>query len=102
MLYPFTKETVLEDTVTDDILKENDVYVINMSVSDNFANSTINLLTKLIHEFIVARVLWDWFLIVNVEKAVAWEIRANKAKEEIRSCCIKKRIGKIKRPLTPF
>lgn len=101
LLYPFTKEAVLEDIVTDDILKESDVYVIKMSIPDNFANGTVNLLTKLIHEFIVARVLWDWFLIVNVEKAGAWEIRANKAKENIKSC-IKKRMGKVKRPLTPF
>ena len=102
MLYPYTKvEPLEEEEVIDDKQWTPDEYIIEMAIPTTFSRTTLHLLSKLIHEFMVYRVLHDWLSITNPEAAQGWLARAMEAVEEINS--IKNtRTGVLRRPSHPF
>ncbi len=65
------------------------------------SRTTPHLLNKLIHEFMVARVIYDWLSITHPEAARNWLDKALEAEQEINS--IKhSRTGALRRPSHPF
>lgn len=100
MLYPFTK-VELRDRVLDDRLREKEVYGIVMKVPEEFSQTTLNSLEKLVHEFLVCRAVADWMSITNPAKAEIWRQKAEEAKEQIRSKPRLRR-GVLRRKLHPF
>lgn len=83
MLYPFSKREI-ECTAYDDQLKERAQYVIVMEVPANFSQTTLTLLERLIHEYLVCRGVADWLSITNPEKGDTWLAKAAEAESEIR------------------
>ena len=76
-------------------------YKIQMRVPATMSRTTLHLLNKLIHEFMVARVIYDWLSITHPEAARNWLDKASEAQEEINS--IKNsRTGVLRRPSHPF
>lgn len=101
MLYPYTKEEPVEDEVICDRMWVPKEYRIVMTVPVTMSRSTLHLLNKLIHEFMVARVIYDWLSITHPEAARNWLDKALEAQEEINS--IKNlRTGVLTRPAHPF
>ena len=101
MLYPYTKQTAEDEEEICDRMWEPEDYRIEMQVPASMSRTTLHLLSKLIHEFIVARVLYDWLSITHPEAARNWLEKAMEAQEEIDS--IKNtRTGKLLRPSHPF
>lgn len=101
MLYPYTKEEPIEDEVICDRLRVPKEYKIIMKVPVSMSRTTLKLLNKLIHEFMVARVISDWLSITHPEAARNWHDKALEAQEEINS--IKNfRTGVLTRPAHPF
>lgn len=101
LLFAFVKEKVEDDESRDNGLTESDSYTISMSVPADFAKSTLTYLSRLIHEYIVCRVLADWYSITNVESVAKWEVKMREAKEAI-STCIHGRVGYVRRKTAPF
>lgn len=101
MLYPYTKqETVADEEICDRMWVPDD-YKIEMDVPVAMSRTTLHLLNKLIHEFMVARVIYDWLSITHPESAKNWLEKAQEAEEEIDS--IKnRRMGVTRRRLHPF
>lgn len=103
MLYPFTKREAVEETINDDIW-EPEEYIIAIHVPATFSRTTCHLLSRLIHEYMVYRVLHDWLTITNSGDPIAakhWLDKADEAAAEIDS--IKNmRTGTLERPLRPF
>lgn len=60
-------------TTTDDIIKpEIEKYgtlIINLSLPDNFDNTSLDSLNDSIHDYLVAKSLGDWFTMTNKEDA---------------------------------
>lgn len=101
MLFPYTKREAQDEEVYCDRLTAPDEYVIEMSVPATMSSTTLRLLTKLIHEFMVARCIYDWLSITHPEAAENWLRKAATAEEEINS--IKHtRTGALRRPSHPF
>lgn len=101
MLYPYTKEEPIEDEVICDQMWTPADYKIKMNVPVTMSRTTLHLLNKLIHEFMVARVIYDWLSITHPEAAKNWLDKALEAEEEINS--IKNcRTGVLTRPASPF
>lgn len=101
MLYPYTKEEPIEDEVICDQMWTPADYKIKMNVPVTMSRTTLHLLNKLIHEFMVARVIYDWLSITHPEAARNWLDKALEAVEEINS--IKNcRTGVLTRPAHPF
>lgn len=84
MLYPFTKQEI-RDKVIDDRLRERKVYGIVMRVPNEFSQTTLNALEKLVHEYMVCRVVADWMSITNTQKAEVWERKVEELKAAIRN-----------------
>jgi hypothetical protein len=100
-LYPYTKE-MCENLITQgNELQETDVYVIEMAVDYDFSQTTINLISKLIHEYMVCRALGDWLRITNPANRSDWNSRAEDVKNQIR-VRLHARCGKTRRRQTPF
>lgn len=82
MLYPYTKQEPVEEEI-DDCLWAPEYYVVEMSVPETMSRTSLHLLSRLIHEFMVYRVLSDWLSITNPQAAQNWAIKAEATKEEI-------------------
>lgn len=101
MLYPYTKQEPVEDEVICDCMWTPEEYIIEMNVPVTMSRTTSHLLSRLIHEFMVARVIYDWLSITHPETARNWLDKAMEAEEEIES--IKNsRTGALRRPSHPF
>lgn len=103
ILYPYTKAEVAESVVMDDKLKETQCYDIDMTLPDDFSKTTQVLLVRYIHEFVVARVLMDWLLIVDPSGNgyENWSAKCIAAKESIEKM-MNRRTGRTRRPTRPF
>jgi hypothetical protein len=82
MLYPFTKQEVVEEEI-DDRLIEPTEYVVEMTVPISVSKTTVKLLSRLIHEYMVYRVMADWLSIMNPAAAQGWMARAEETQAEI-------------------
>jgi hypothetical protein len=100
LLYPYTKQPVVEEEVTDD-LWEPEVYRMELRVPESYSRTSVHLLTKLIHEYMVYRVLHDWLMMTWVEKAGYWEERADKCLKEIEHL-LNTRTERVRIRLHPF
>lgn len=100
VLYQFTMHDI-HDTVLDDKLKEPEFYGIVLDLPSGFSQTTLNLISRLAHKYIVNRVVSEWFAIAYPAKAEMWESRAEKCIDEIMRN-INNRPGRIRRKLHPF
>lgn len=111
-LYPYTKEVVEAETELDDIpsfvLKESEEeetestdYEIFLLVPDDYSKTTIKLLVKYIHEYMVCRVLADWLSITKPSSSANWQGKADEMMESMRES-VNFRVGRVRRTLTPF
>lgn len=82
MLYPYTKQEPIEEEVND-MFEEPENYVIDMEVPKTFSRTTINLLSRLIHEYMVYKVLHDWLSIINPKAANNWLEKSEEAEKRI-------------------
>lgn len=85
LLFPLTKYEA-EEVIGSDCLSEPDGYVIELNLPSGMSGTTVRLLGKLIHEYMVCRVLEDWLSITNrgdSAAALTWRAKADEAKEEI-------------------
>lgn len=72
-----------------------------MDVPAAMSQTTLHLLNRLIHEYMVSRVMYDWLSITHPEASKNWLDKAYEAEEEINS--IKhSRTGVLRRPSYPF
>ncbi|MBD5401130.1 hypothetical protein HDR61_05330 [bacterium] len=101
MLYPYTKREVVEEVV-DDSLWEPESYMVELNVPVGFSQTSVHLLSPLIHEYMVCRCLYDWLTIAHDEPAAAkWLEKGEAARSEIMRIKNMRR-GVLTRPLQPF
>lgn len=101
LLYPYTKQELVDDEEISDQMEAPTDYKIEMKVPITMSRTTLLLLNKLIHEFMVARVIHDWLSITHPEAANNWLSKALEAEEEINSIKHSRR-GVMRRPSHPF
>lgn len=102
MLYPYTKEEIPEDQeALNDILASPDEYSVTLTLPEGFSLSTVKLLSNLIHEYLVCRVLADWMSITNPASQANWEEKLERVRTRIQTCLMS-RTGKVRRKLKPF
>ncbi|RXE71582.1 hypothetical protein ED352_04560 [Muribaculaceae bacterium Isolate-002 (NCI)] len=99
-LYPYTKREIRR-SVLDDKLREPGVYGIVLKVPATYSQTTLQLLEKLIHEYLVCEAVADWMSITNTAKAEIWKAKASEAESEIR-VNVSTRMSRKRRRLAPF
>lgn len=100
LLYPYTKREVTVDWL-ENSLEEPEYFVIELRVPVTMSQTTVHLLNKLVHEYMVAYVLYDWLSITHPEASRNWLEKAEMAKREINSVKNSRR-GVLRRPTRPF
>lgn len=83
LLYPWAKKDIV-NTEFYDTLKERQQYVIVMNVPATMSQTTLTLVERQIHEYLVCRGVADWLSITNPQKAETWLAKAEEAESEIR------------------
>lgn len=82
LLYPWTKCEPVEEEI-DNILSAPEEYVVELHVPESVSRTTMQLLSRLIHEYMVYRVLADWLSITNPDAAANWAAKAEAVEAEI-------------------
>lgn len=83
MLYPWAKKDIGK-TEYDDTLAERKQYEIEMNVPGTMSQTTLTLVERQIHEYLVCRGVADWLSITHPEKSETWLAKAAEAESEIR------------------
>lgn len=126
-LFPYTKEDVEQETemndtptyteptadavgtvadqevFTDDTTASNPTgdYVILLLVPDDYSKTTVRLIVRYIHEYMVCRVLADWMSITNPPASANWKSKQDEALEGMKEA-VNFRTGRVRRTQTPF
>ncbi len=101
MLYPYSKVPVADVTEKDDKLHERVQYELMMLVPADFSHTTVELLTRKVHEYMVCAVLADWMSIYKPDSQANWETKKAVCETDIKTK-INNRVGRVRRPLNPF
>lgn len=76
-------------------------YVIELLVPDDYSKSTVMLLLRYIHEYMVCRAMEDWMSITNPPAAGKWEEKRKEMDASIREA-VNFRTRRVRRTLTPW
>ena len=102
MLFPYSKEEIPEgQEAMTDVMTAPEEYHIVLNLPDGFSLTTLKLLTHLVHEYLVCRVLADWMSITNPSSQANWEEKFRELKTKIQTSLVS-RTGKIRRKCKPF
>lgn len=102
MLFPYSKEDIPEEQEPmTDVMAAPEEYCIVLNLPDGFSLTTLKLLTHLVHEYLVCRVLADWMSITNPDSQANWEKKFRELKMKIQTSLVS-RTGKIRRKCKPF
>lgn len=100
-MYPYTKGLSCYGDFQDNVLYDPSEYIIELFVHWDFSETTISLLSKLIHEYMICRVLYEWLSITNPNANKKWADKADSIKNEIR-IRLNARCGRVRRTQSPF
>lgn len=92
-----------QEVFTDDTTasKPTGDYVIRLLVPDEYSKTTVRLIVRYIHEYMVCRVLSDWMSITNPPAAANWKAKQDEALEGMKEA-VNFRTGRVRRTQTPF
>lgn len=100
MLLPYTATAAREED-TGNRLEEQREYVVEMDVPEDFPRQTVQLLSRLVHEYMVYHVLHDWAGMTFPELAGKWLEKAERAERGILRAK-NHRTGTSRRKCSPF
>ena len=100
MLYPYSKRMVAEQAVTDD-LSAPQLYDIRLFLPETFSQTTLDVIHRLMHEYMVNSVVSDWLSITKPDSQITWESKKIMARDKIKTLLMS-RINKVRRRLKPF
>jgi hypothetical protein len=104
MLYPYSKTYIDDNQELTDDLTSPEEYGIELSLPDDCSKSTLDLLEKYVHEYLVDKILADWMSITNLrnkDSAVNWQAKLDDTKFKIQTM-MNTRIKRVRRKLSPL
>lgn len=84
MLYPWSRREIAGSVYLEDEPEREDELVTLLTVPAGTGRATITLLLRLVHEWIVCRVLQDWLSVTYPGSAEAWAAKVESLREAIR------------------
>ena len=99
--YPYSKRIVGDTTTQDNTLAIPSEYVLQMTVPDDFSQTSVDYMLHNIHEFLVCRVVGDWMSITNPSSAEKWMLKQQEALTKVRQS-VNMRVRRIRRTMAPF
>lgn len=100
-LYPYTKVECSQDEIRNNTLVESEEYVLSLKLPNDFSRTTIDLIAKLIHEYLVYYVMADWLSLTYPALSTIWREKLSAVEAEIKSR-LNARCGRVRRTQSPF
>lgn len=104
LLYPYSRTPVEDFESRDNLPDESETWEIWLNLPADVSSTTITYISRLVHEYIVCRILWDWLSITNIynkESASMWRVKLEEIEEELKNS-VMSRYRKIRRKMNPF
>lgn len=101
MMYPYTKVSCEDSESVTNSPMDVYQYCITLQIPDDFSKTTIDYVSKCVHEYMTSRVLTDWLSITKPSAANYWAVKAAEAKDQIRTS-LNARMKRVRRTLSPF
>ncbi|MCD8266834.1 MAG: protein-export chaperone SecB [Prevotellaceae bacterium] len=83
MLYPYAREAVEDGYTRDDYLRRKQKYTAALTVPPCYSDSTVELLERLVHDYMVFKALWQLTSLTDPDKAGQWQEKWEEAEERI-------------------
>lgn len=99
-LYSYTKHDIEEDNINN-ILTEPEEYLIRLFLPKEFSQTTLNLIAKCVHEYLVICAMEDWLSITNPPASSKWAERGKGLLEKIKEL-VNHHQGITRRRSAPF
>lgn len=84
LLYPWSRQEFTGSAYLDNEPEKEDELVTLLQAPARTSKNTIDLIMKLIHEYMVCRVLEDWLSITYPQSASVWTAKLEAIREQIR------------------
>lgn len=101
MLYPYTKTDTTDGAHLDDTLESPEVYIVEMSLPEQFSHTTVKLIKQLIHKYMVCRVMSEWVGITKRSSADYWFGLVEQTKDRLKTA-LTNRSGRLRRRQSLF
>jgi len=101
LLYPFTKEEMEDEEELSDTMERKNTYTMTLTLPEDFAKNTCEILVRYIHEYLTCRIMADWMSIVKPEAYATWKLKTDEAKDNIISTKAA-RMNRVRRRCSPF
>lgn len=102
MLFPHVKDPIQHDEdFGNDMLKEEMAFDFTLQMPAEYSTTSVFYLKKLIHEYMVTKVMVMWLSLNNSNLKVEWEIKLEEITTKIRST-LTLRCNNVRRKLHPF
>lgn len=101
LLYPFVKSENEQIELRDNTLTSDYSYCFSLTIPDGFAESSVNRLNELMHQYMVCYAVADWLSITKAGAEAKWNEKCAYLEQEMRST-INRRMKRVRRSLTPW
>lgn len=101
VLFPYTKIECNKQEYRDNELAGECIYITQLSLPQEFSRTTIDFISKLIHEFIVYYVMADWLSLTYPAMSAVWAEKLSSVIKDIKAR-LNARCGRVRRTQSPF
>lgn len=101
LLYPFCKSESEPVELRDNELVEEYSYDFTLKVAPDFAESSVNRLSALLHDYMVSYVVADWLSITKPGAEEKWLLKCANSEQELKST-INRRMKRVRRRMSPW
>lgn len=101
LLFPLSRRNIASDLL-DNLLTEPDTYVTHLHSQSPLSHTTLILLSRLLHQYIVYRTVAEWLSISHPSASAKWQEKSAIIASEIRSSVTSACAGAFKRRTSPL
>lgn len=100
-LYPFVKSDIEPVELRDNTLTSEYSYCLTLRIPEGYAESSVNRLTALLHEYMVSYAVADWMSITKPGAEAKWQEKCAVLEQDLAST-INRRMRRVRRSMTPW
>lgn len=101
LLFPLTRRSIIK-AVFDNLPSEPDTYITHLHSQSPLSDTTLILLSRLLHQYVVYRAVAEWLSLSHPTSSAKWQEKAAIIAAEIRSSVTSACVGTLQRRTSPF
>ncbi|MBR1792084.1 MAG: hypothetical protein IJ764_00380 [Bacteroidales bacterium] len=100
-LFAFCKTSAEDGTERDDSISLPESYILQLTIPDDYSDTSVRRLVNIMHEYMVCLALADWLTATYPAAAEQWIVRKDQAINNLRRT-VQKRIRRVRRTMSPL